>query len=132
MNDLIDPAIVEKAAKAIDWKTHEYRGDSADWVPFCNCGWKASAPYAVSEFELHIAELVLEAAAPLIAANALADIRRRVESEREQARAAHQSARAQTDHFAHDYCRWVGHAEALTNTLRDIDTRTAALEAGLT
>lgn len=38
--------------------------------------------------------------------------------QRDAARTAHQSSGA--DHFAHDHCRWVGHAEALTTALEDL------------
>lgn len=51
-----------------------------------------------------------------------ADLRERIANdlliERDRARSAHQSA--QVDHFAHDYCRWVGHAEALTQAANRI------------
>ena len=73
MSDPIDPAIVEVAAKAVDWETHRFRVDSDKWVPFCGCGWKTSTPYATAEFDRHLAELALEAAAPAIAAKALRD-----------------------------------------------------------
>jgi hypothetical protein len=43
-------------------------------------------------------------------------IARQLDAEQQRARAAHQAADA--DHFAHDYCRWVGHAEALGNAAR--------------
>ena len=48
-----------------------------------------------------------------VAAKALRDAADEAEYERDIARHAHQSANA--NHFAHDYCRWVGHAEALTS-----------------
>lgn len=51
-----------------------------------------------------------------VAAKALRDAADEAEYERDIARHAHQSANA--THFAHDYCRWVGHAEALTTEVQ--------------
>ena len=53
-----------------------------------------------ADLAAHDAELRAQIAAELL-------------GEAARARAAHRSA--QTNHFAHDYCRWVGHAEALTS-----------------
>ena len=79
MSDPIDPAAVEKAAKAIDYDQHRYLVNADDWVPRCSCGWEGDTPYAVTEHEAHLAGLALEAAAPMIAAKALRDEADRLE-----------------------------------------------------
>lgn len=71
MNDHIDPAIVEKAAKAIDFDQHRYQVNADDWVPRCACGWQGDIPYAVTEHEAHLAALALEAVYADIKAEAL-------------------------------------------------------------
>lgn len=78
-NDPIDPTIVEKAAKAIDFDQHRYQVNADDWVPRCACGWQGDIPYAVTEHEAHLATLALEAVSPLIAAQALRDEADRLE-----------------------------------------------------
>lgn len=126
-NQTVPAAIVERAHRAIDWERHEYRvnraGSPADWVPYCQCGWKADHSFDVASYDRHIATLVLEAVYADIQAEALRELRRETESERDHARNAHQSAANEATHLAHDYCRWVGHAEALTNQLNRIDRR---------
>ena len=68
MSDLITDAVVEAAAQA--FASHEYRVNRPEMVPFCSCGWTASEPYGVAEYDQHVARLTLEAVAPLIAAKA--------------------------------------------------------------
>lgn len=71
----IPAAFVEKARQAVDWERHEYRvnraGSPADWVPYCQCGWKADHPFDVASYDRHIATLVLEAVYADIKAEAL-------------------------------------------------------------
>lgn len=64
LNDYLTDEMVEKAAKAIDWKHHEYRVDSRTWIPSCVCGWTATESYDVEGFDRHITETVLLAVVP--------------------------------------------------------------------
>ena len=68
MSELITDAIVEATAKA--FANHEYRVSRPEMVPFCSCGWTATERYGVAEYDQHVARLILEAAAPAIAAKA--------------------------------------------------------------
>lgn len=70
MSGHIDPTIVEKAAKV--WEGHYLRVAPIH----CTCGWQSGTWNETDGFQRlneHHAELVLEAAAPLIAAKALRD-----------------------------------------------------------
>lgn len=58
-------------------------------------------------------EAVLTAALPHIEAQLREQIEGELRTAAQHARDAHLAANS--DHFAHDYCRWVGHAEALTS-----------------
>lgn len=69
----INPELIAKAAKAIDWKHHEYRVDSKTWIPRCVCGWTATEPYDVEGFDRHITETVLLAVVPDITRKAQAE-----------------------------------------------------------
>ena len=68
MSELITDAMAEAAAKA--FAKHEYRINGPEMVPYCTCGWTATERYGVAEYDRHVARLTLEAAAPVIAAEA--------------------------------------------------------------
>ncbi|MGN8689436.1 hypothetical protein ACTND8_05975 [Atopobiaceae bacterium HCP3S3_F7] len=73
LNDYLTDEMIEKAAKAIDWKHHEYRVDSRTWIPSCVCGWTATESYDVEGFDRHITETVLLAVVPDIIRKAQAE-----------------------------------------------------------
>lgn len=54
-------------------------------------------------------------------ARRLHSVRDEVAAEATLARQAHRSCKA--DHFAHDYCRWVGMSEAYHNVLNILDRK---------
>lgn len=70
MTDLVTDAMVEAAGKLLP--IHD-RVDTPSSIYRCLCGWRAEKPHDVDGYDQHRARLVLEAAAPLIAAAALRD-----------------------------------------------------------
>ena len=102
MSDLTD-----KIAAEHEYVTHSwYTGDGDQFTrPGCVC-----TDEPVEDYTAHLAEVTEAAVRAQIAAD--------IEAERNRYRQAHQSA--VVDHFAHDYCRWVGGAEALTQAAADI------------
>lgn len=72
----------------------------------------ACAPSEMTDDENNAA-IALTAALPHIEKQVREQIAAELRAEGQRARDAYQAANS--DHFAHDYCRWVGHAEALTS-----------------
>lgn len=77
IDQYLTDVLVDKVTDAIDVRRHEYRIDTDTqvpfWVPYCICGWSAEDPHDVAAYDRHLAVEALEAAAPLIAAQALRD-----------------------------------------------------------
>lgn len=102
------PPVVDEGWTVADWE--EWASEVAATLP---------EDYDGDEAQIEIiARFVRTAAArPVVDEPALRErIAQEIEAEQQRARAAHQAANV--DHFAHDYCRWVGHAEALGNAAR--------------
>lgn len=68
MSDLITDEMVEASADVL--VCHEYRINGPEMVPYCTCGQAATFRYDVDWYDQHVARLILEAAAPAIAAKA--------------------------------------------------------------
>ena len=62
---LITDIMMESAAKV--FAEHEFRVNGPEMVPFCPCGWTGTERYGVAGYDQHVARLILEAVAPLIA-----------------------------------------------------------------
>lgn len=89
--------------------------------PYTGCC--VDCPHEHGGVDIADAQALLAAALPHLEKQIREQVARELLLERDHARHAHRSAAANSDHFAHDYCRWVGHAEALTSAAARIARR---------